>query len=185
MRALTWRLMGCDMNGVFSAEQAARDEVAARRLHADLEAMAGRKLDRPDLLGKPVLITVLGETDGVVTHGFYLEAEIEACAMGAAPLASRELAAVINLFLLPVAQQYGIRIARCFVPSALIEGPRLGERKRPLHRLLERMGFTLEQGKVSQFYRWLVPAAESLPTGDAQSGESGQSPHTHEAPTHG
>lgn len=118
-----------------------------------MEKRVGQALDLPNLDQRPVIATVVGETDGVVTHGLFLEAEVEVCAIGANPLPAKELKGAVDL-LMPVLRHYQIRIARAFVPTALIEGKR--GRLGAVGRILDKMGFTKETNAM-QFFKWLIP----------------------------
>lgn len=130
-----------------------RDEQAVKTLHARLETKVGRKLDLPDLMKEPVLAALVGETNGVVTHGIFLEAEAEVCVIGdnvLSPKSAREA----ETYLLSVLERFKIRIVRAFVPTEMVE-PK--DKKKPaLLRVLEGMGFRREESSlVSQFYRWV------------------------------
>ena len=62
------------------------DYEAVCLLHAQMEDKVGRQLDLPNPGERPVLICVVGETDGVITHAVFAEAEVEICAVGPNPL---------------------------------------------------------------------------------------------------
>lgn len=130
------------------------DLLAMAELHAEMEKKLGRSLELPTLDEKPVLCTVVGETDGKITHGLFIEATIECCAIGTTVLPAKELDKAIDDYLLPVAQFYKIRMARAWVPTAMLGG-KLMDRKKPIQRTLERCGFELENGIFSCFSRWI------------------------------
>lgn len=132
-----------------------RDEAAVKALHAEMEAKIGRKLDLPDLDKQPVLVCQVGETNGVVTHGVFAEAEVEVCAIGINPLSAKEMKPAIKR-LTEVAQGYNLHIARCYVPVQLLEPNKRG-RKSAISRMLGKIGFTEETGELKQFFKWLVP----------------------------
>lgn len=131
----------------------ARDEAAVLVLHAQMEKRIGCELDLPPLDQRPVIATVVGETNGVVTHGLFLEAEVEVCAIGANPLPAKEIRGAVEL-LMPILEHYKIRIARAFVPTSMVEGKR--GRRGAVGRILDKMGFTQEENAF-QFFKWLIP----------------------------
>lgn len=132
-----------------------RDAVLA--LHAEMEGKVGCKLDLPDLDKQPVLVCQVGRTNGVITHGVFIEAEVEACIIGPNPLPARELMAPMAR-LTDVARCYNLRVARCYVPAVMLE--RKNKRRSPLERTLRKIGFTREKRTFAQFFKWLVPKEE-------------------------
>lgn len=129
----------------------ASDAEAVVRLHLEQEARLGREFDLPNLLSEPVLAAVVGETDGVITHCVFLEAEVEACALANAPLPTHELDGALEL-LTPVVQKYNIGMVRAFVPRGLVKVGQRG-RKAPITRILEHAGFTQDNDSLVQFFR--------------------------------
>lgn len=124
------------------------------RLHGEMEAKLGSHVDLPTPDQRPVLITIVGETDGKITHGIFLEATVECCAIGTQVLPAKDLMNAIEQHLLPTARMYKIRMARAWVPKVMIDG-KINERKKPLERILERCGFELENGLFACFTRWI------------------------------
>lgn len=110
-------------------------------------------MDRPDPMSRPVIAAVVKEENGVITQGLYLEAEVEVCAMGTGVLAPAEMAEAVEM-LTQVAKEYKIRIARSFVPTIMLPPDKRG-RKPAMERLLKKVGFTRERGKIAQFFKWL------------------------------
>src|SRR5579871_4268659 len=66
------------------------DKPETDALHARMEARLGRDLDLPQLDERPVLISLVYEDKGVITHAVFLEAEAEVCAMGECSLPRSE-----------------------------------------------------------------------------------------------
>lgn len=167
--------MGSDSKSrEYSQAQEFIDCVSVQKLHAEMENKVGRKLDLPDLMSEPVIACAVGEIGGKVTHAIFLEAQIECCSASPNPLPAEDLKAAMEL-LLPIAQGYKIQIARCFVPTVLIQKQRsrwdefviwmrvtLGlkvspDRPMPIERTLDAVGFTKENESIQQFYMWLEP----------------------------
>lgn len=139
-----------------------RDEAALRELHAEMERRLGAKLDLPNLFEEPVVACIVGETNGIVTHGVFGEAEVEICAIGVNPLAPRE-ALEAETYLLSLLDRFRIRMVRAFVPTPFLKRRKRG-RKAPVERLLVAMGFRREQTRfVTQFYRWIRPPQDGTP----------------------
>jgi hypothetical protein len=137
-----------------------------------MEEKVGTKLDLPDLLSEPVLVALVGETDGVVTHGLFAEAEIEVCAIGSNPLPPSQMRDA-EAYILSVCDRFKIRMVRAFVPTSLV--PNENSRKPgALERILKNMGFTREsESLVTQFYRWVKPAGgRPAGSGTEASGEA-------------
>lgn len=131
------------------------DQEAVLALHAKMEERIGRKMDLPDLLSEPVICAVVREEHGVIAHCIFLEAEVEACAIGEKPLSPMDLKEAVAQYLLPIAKHYKLRIVRAFVPATLLIGRRNG-RPGPIPRILKKIGFKQENDTLVQFYRWLV-----------------------------
>lgn len=131
----------------------ARDAEAVAQLHAQMEQRIGTKLDLPVLDERPIIATVVGETDGVVSHCIFLEAEVEVCSASPNVLTAKDAQGAVEM-LMPVLDMYRIRIARAFIPSLMLEAK--GKRKSPLARTMDKLGFTRENASVSQFFRWLA-----------------------------
>jgi hypothetical protein len=138
------------------------DQPALDAMHKELEKKLGKKMDRPDPFMEPVLMAVVGELNGVIVQGFYLEAVGEACAMAPHVLAVKELQAGVDM-LEACARSYQLRLIRCFVPDFMV--PQKSDRReweekpyRPsaLERMLTRIGFVREKPGYQQFFRWLV-----------------------------
>lgn len=130
------------------------DEQAVKELHSQMEDRIGRKMDLPELDRRPVIATVIGETNGRITHGVFAEVEAEICAIGPNVLPAKEARGAENL-LLPVLNYYDLRIARSFVPAAMLTPGRNG-RPAAMARMLEGMNFTQENESMKQFFRWLA-----------------------------
>lgn len=143
----------------YDPEKYPGDVQAVADLHREQELRLGQKMDQPDIGVAPVIVSVVREVEGRVTHCIFLEAEAEACALGSEPLTSEEAQEAVRDFLLPVAKKYKLRIVRSFMPEGLVSGKqgRLG----PVARLLGKLGFTREDGHVVQFFKWIIPPAES------------------------
>lgn len=129
-----------------------RDSATVATLHAAMERRIGKKLQLPNLMERPIIAAIIGETDGAVTHCLYLEAEAEVCAASPEPLSAKQMAGAMEL-LMPTLQHYKIQIVRAYVPEVVLSGKR--GRKGAVVRLLEAMGFTRENNSVAQFYRWI------------------------------
>jgi len=150
------------------------DTEAVKDLHCAMERKVGRKLDLPDLMSEPVIASIVGETKDEITHAIFIEAQIECCSASANPLTAEDLKAAIEM-LMPVAQGYNIQIARCFVPTSVINNSKTRwqlfmewlritfgmrvkpNRPMPIERTLDAVGFTKENETVKQFYMWLLP----------------------------
>lgn len=138
------------------------DHAAVEELHREMEAKVGRKMDLPDLDSRPILIAMVGRTNGKITHCLFAEAEMEVCAAGTHPLAPEQIAPAVQR-ITEVGRFYGIRIVRCYVPAVMLESPRKG-RKPAIERMLRRIGFTKEKKSMTQFFKWLVTAEEPSPS---------------------
>lgn len=150
MRHVKWRLA------------VPEDQPALNAMHQELERKIGFRMDQPDMFTEPVLIAVVGEVEGVIVQGLYLEATAESCVMAPHVLAAKEMADGVAM-LEACARNYKIRLVRCFVPECLV--PKKSDRRdweekpyRPaaLERLLLKLGFTREKQGYQQFFRWLV-----------------------------
>lgn len=131
-----------------------RDREERLLLHAELERRVGRTLECSELLEEPIIAAVVGRVDGVLKHVLFLEAEAELQSGAANVLAPKELEEPLAM-LTAAAQHYRIRIVRAFVPPAMVDG-RLGERMKPLERILRRIGFDKEEPSlITQFYMWI------------------------------
>jgi hypothetical protein len=140
----------------------AEDQPALDDMHQRMQKKLGKRMDRPDLFTEPVLITVVGEVNGVIVQGFFLEAVGEACAMAPHVLAVKELQEGVDM-LEACARSYQLRLIRSFVPAFMV--PQKSDRReweekpyRPsaLERMLTKIGFTREKPGYQQFFRWLV-----------------------------
>lgn len=134
-----------------------RDKEAVEKLHHQMEARVGRKMDLPDLDAQPVLIAQVGVVDGAVTYCVYAEAEIEVCAAGCAPLSAKQMAPAVKR-LTEVAAGYNLRIARCFVPQSMLKPTKRGKKVRqsPLARTLKKLGFRREKkSRMTDWFKWL------------------------------
>jgi hypothetical protein len=137
------------------------DREAVIALHQRMELRVGRPIDLPELSEEPVIAAVVNEVDGQIKHCIFLEAEVEACAVGEEPLPAELVRQAIDEYLMPQVQAYKIRIVRAFVPAMLIAGKR-ADRLGAVPRLLQKLGFTREDSSMVQFFRWLAaPVAES------------------------
>lgn len=141
-----------------------KDSEAVLELHAQLEERVGRKLPLPNLMSDPVLVALVGEIDGKVTHGVFLELEAEVCAIGPNAMAPSEMPEAVA-YLESVLDRFKIRIVRAFVPRQMVATRntavrgRIINKKPALKRLLEKLGFVQEDdSRISQFYRWIQPA---------------------------
>jgi hypothetical protein len=131
-----------------------RDREAADAMHRQLEQKLGQAMDRPNLMRRPVIAAVVGEVDGEVKYGMYLEAEAELCAMGTDAMSAAQLAEGQRL-LTEAAKFYELRIVRCYVPETMLEPTKKG-RWSAIERTLLKCGFTRENKRIQQFFMWLV-----------------------------
>lgn len=134
------------------------DMEAVTALHGQMEKRLGRNMDLPELDRRPVIASVVGETNGLITHGVFAEVEAEICAIGPNILPASEARGAEHL-LLPALRYYDLRIARCYVPSAMLTA---GKRGRPaaMARMLKGMNFTQENETMKQWFRWLATEKE-------------------------
>ena len=139
------------------------DEAAVKAMHLQMEAKVGTPLDLPDMLDLPVLVSLVGETDGVITHGVFLELEAEVCAIGSNPLPPEQLREA-EAYLLAVLDRRILEFMRLVKPMV---------RKVPaLRRVLEGMGFTREDSSLmTQFYRWTADGGPA----EVETKDSGES----------
>lgn len=128
------------------------DYEAVCLLHMQMEKKIGRRLDLPNPGERPVLICVVGETSGEVTHAVLGEAEMEVCAIGPNPLPRNEIYPVMRR-LTEVAQFYHIRLARSFVPKQMLVAP--NGRPAPIARILKHANFVHDKDALAQFYHWV------------------------------
>lgn len=138
------------------------DYEAVVLLHEKMQRRVGRDLDLPHPGQRPVLICQVGETNGVITHAIFGEAQMEICAMGETPLVPEQLAPVVRRFH-QVAQFYHIRLARAFVPKQLLDTP--DGKAMPIRRILESdtVNFTEDKGTkgvLVPFFYWIPPQPE-------------------------
>ena len=138
------------------------DKEQVEALHAQMEERIGRKFDLPALDADPVIVSVVRVVNGQITNCVFLEAEVEAQALGETPIRSREMQAMVERFLMPEVRRYHIRLTRSFVPVNMLPGKK--DRPGAVPRLLKKLGFTREGEQFAQFFWWLVPS-------DAQSGK--------------
>lgn len=141
------------MNNIVWRPYEKRDADRVRALHSQMEQKIGRSLDLPDLMERPVISAAVGETNGIVTHCLFAEAEAELCAASPAVLSPKDMQGAIDI-LLPNLLYYKIRIARSFVPSEMMQQGKRG-RKSAIARIMDRLGFTKENQTVAQFFKWL------------------------------
>lgn len=135
------------MNGWRWMEEKDVDSVKA--LHGEMEARLGRKLDLPNLLERPVVASLVKEVDGRIVSMVFMEAELELCTATSTALSREDVARVDELFL-PVAQMYGIRMVRAFVPKELLQdGPRF-------RRTMKAAKFTEDTDAMAPFFRWVA-----------------------------
>ena len=55
----------------------AADKCAVDALHIEMQARLGQTFELPDLSKRPILVSLVYEKDGVITHAAALEAEAE------------------------------------------------------------------------------------------------------------
>jgi hypothetical protein len=94
------------------------DEDQVLGLHLDQEQKLGLDLDFPDLLKKPVLLTLVAEVDGKVAGGFYIEAVPELCFFGTDPLVTASALRLRGPVLDGFLKKRGFRIVRTEVPES-------------------------------------------------------------------
>jgi hypothetical protein len=134
------------------------DYEAVVLLHEQMQQRLGRDFPLLNPSQRPTLLCMVREEDGVLTHFVIGEAEMEVTAAGETAVPSKEFSQVAQRFT-EVAHFYRIQIARAFVPAHMLES-RLMHRKQPIQRLLDRLGFTEDNGEVRSFWRWLSPAEQ-------------------------
>jgi hypothetical protein len=125
-------------------------------LHKKMQERVGRDFDMPHPNQRPVLLCMVGETDGVITHVVYGEAEMEICAMGEDPMPAEELAPVVARFH-EVAQKFALRIARAFVPRSMIQ--KANGRPSAIARILKSNTeqFHQDSDALVPFFYWIPP----------------------------
>ena len=137
-------------------------------LHNEMENKIGHKLDLPNLLAEPVMVALVGETEGKISHGLFVEAVGDLCAIGSSPLSARQIRTgpveiggrkfdTAEQALLGVMSGYRLRQVRSFVPSVALE--KKDDRNSPIQRTLERMGMMEDDSSLKVFYRWLPRSA--------------------------
>ena len=129
-------------------------------MHIDQELALGRKMDLPNLAERPVVSAYVGRKNGKIVACVFAEAELEICALGASPLAKKDVEEVSKL-LIRDAQYYQIRLARAFVPVKALKPKRRAWRKdrpAPVARILEAAKFTEVDETMVDFYRWIPQA---------------------------
>jgi hypothetical protein len=132
----------------------AADRQQVEALHLQMHERLGCSLDLPSLDERPVLISLVYEDHGMVTHAVFLEAEAEVCAVGKAPLARKEWEEAAKQ-LIEVCKVYDLRLVRAFVPQAAMNR-KLGRRRSPIERILRFFGFDQETpDELTQFVRWI------------------------------
>lgn len=117
-----------------------RDAEDVARLKSELEAKVG-PFDLPALDARPILIGIVGETDGKVTHAIALEAEAEILLIGADPFPPKQMAPAEKM-MQDVLEKYRIKLTRAFIPAIALEST--NKRGSPVERILKHFGFRRE-----------------------------------------
>lgn len=131
------------------------DEAAVARLHAAMIQRVGEKFELPTLNERPVLITLVHEVAGVITHAVFLEAQAEICAMGDDSLSRRDWKDAA-LKLAELCKVYDLKFVRAFVPNVAIERKK-PEKPAAIERLLYHFGFVREDlSRITPFTRNLA-----------------------------
>lgn len=131
------------------------DEAAVAALHAAMVERVGEKFELPTLLERPVLITLVYEAAGKITHAVFLEAQAELCAMGDDSLSRRDWKDAA-LQLAELCKVYDLKFVRAFVPNVAIERKK-SEKPAAIERLLHHFGFVREDlSRITPFTRRLA-----------------------------
>jgi hypothetical protein len=130
------------------------DKEAIEALHVRMEARTIEKLDLPQMDERPVVIALVYEKQGTITHAVFLEAEAEVCALGESALPAKEWDAAGET-LLEVCRVYQLRAVRAFVPQEALTEKR--GKISPVERILKHFGFEREDSRrMTQFFRWVA-----------------------------
>jgi hypothetical protein len=127
------------------------DQPAVAALHRRMSERVGEKFELTPLDERPVLIGLVYEDKGAITHVAILEAQAEFMALGETALPRREWDEA-NRLCSEVCKVYDLNLVRAFVPSAALAS-RPGRRS-PIERMLETFGFSREDLKrITPFTR--------------------------------
>jgi hypothetical protein len=132
-----------------------RDEAAVAALHAAMVERVGDKFELPTLDERPVLITLVNEVDGLITHAVFLEAQAELCAMGDGSLSKRDWKDAA-LKLAELCKVYDLKFVRAFVPNLALARAN-STKPAAIERLLYYFGFVREDlSRITPFTRKLA-----------------------------
>jgi hypothetical protein len=135
------------------------DTKDVRALLAKLEARVGQPIDVPKLDDEPVLISIVREHEGVVTHVVFAEAVAEIQSLGECPIPLEEWDGA-SMLLGGICRHYKLRMARAFVPHEALERKQ-PEKPTPIERILHRFGFVREDhSKMTCYSRWVGKEAD-------------------------
>jgi hypothetical protein len=133
------------------------DQAAVELLHEAMIKRVGEKFELPALDERPVLISLVHEKAGAITHAIFLEAQAELCAMGDSALGKEDWKDAA-LQLAELCKVYDLHFVRAFVPTVAVEPPHrkpdAKRRRAPIERLLHHFGFVREDlSRITPFTR--------------------------------
>ena len=132
----------------------AADKCAVDALHIEMQARLGQTFELPDLSKRPILVSLVYEKDGVITHAAALEAEAELMVLGNGPLPTNDFKEADRV-LTGVCSAYRIRMVRALVPNSALQSKRQNKLA-PVARILKRFGFRRESpDAITSFTRWM------------------------------
>ena len=123
----------------------AADKCAVDALHIEMQARLGQTFELPDLSKRPILVSLVYEKDGVITHAAALEAEAELMVLGNGPLPTNDFKEADRV----------LTGVRAFVPNSALQSKRQNKLA-PVARILKRFGFRRESpDAITSFTRWM------------------------------
>lgn len=112
------------------------DAAAVNALHAALVERVGENFELPALDERPVLIGLVREDAGTITHAIFLEAQAELCAIGESAIPQNEWNDAERQ-LVEVCKLYDLHFVRAFIPAAALDVKE--PKRRLIRRLVERL----------------------------------------------
>lgn len=109
-----------------------------------MQERLGFPVEVPQLDTEPVLLSLVYEEVGVISHVAFVEAEAELQTLGDCPLPTEEWKGA-EVLLDEVCRRFKLRVVRAFVPEmALAVLDKHPQKKSPVERMLNRFGFVRE-----------------------------------------
>ena len=129
-----------------------RDMARVTELHEQQQQAIGFRWEMNDPFARPMMLSLVHEDEaGVIDQVMMVEASAEVCLVGVKTLAPKEYGWIGEQVAMDLRLR-GIKLARCFVPSGLVECEAGAKKEPPMARLLKAIGFTKET-TLQNFWR--------------------------------